>query len=379
MTAPQPRDGRPQPRGPVLHDALDPEFVPDLAGPPMTPGAGHTIEPAGTPEGPPWDSGDRPPAGPAPIIETDSPLPPGPVKPLGPRRLARLQREMAEHQRQVEEAERRNAGRVDEDLLLKQQRFAELAVRAAAANEQDRSDAEAAVRAAQSSQSSPGTEPSGTGQRHDPQSDPAGERIEVVFPRTPAGGSALSLDPVQADPGRLASSSLAPHMGPETTQLHLFTGVVPVSAETQVPPAAGPGVAEDTVEPEVEPEVEAPDDRQPVASPALAEPAAAPAEAQPAPAEPELAASSAGPVESEATPADPQPGAPSSTEPNEPEATPAGPVAAPAAPVRALDAEGLELLEPRDYKQRPGALVPLLLLLAVVLAALLVVLIVFVL
>ncbi|WP_290657457.1 hypothetical protein, partial [Kocuria sp.] len=40
-------------------------------------------------------------APPAPVIELDTPQHTGAVKPLGPRRLARLQREMAEHARQI--------------------------------------------------------------------------------------------------------------------------------------------------------------------------------------------------------------------------------------------------------------------------------------
>ena len=52
------------------------------------------------------------------------------VKPLGPRRLARLQREMAEHARQLQQTPPSHDGdQVDEALLAKQRRLAELALR----------------------------------------------------------------------------------------------------------------------------------------------------------------------------------------------------------------------------------------------------------
>ncbi|WP_286738361.1 hypothetical protein, partial [Kocuria sp. UBA1838] len=84
-------------------------------------------------------------APPAPVIELDTPQHTGTVKPLGPRRLARLQREMVEHARQIQESERTGGGEVDDALLATQRRLADLAMRAAAANEQDRQAAERAT------------------------------------------------------------------------------------------------------------------------------------------------------------------------------------------------------------------------------------------
>lgn len=320
MTDPGPDEEREEPRGP---------------------GTGATPAP-GAPQAP-WAPGEQQPPGPAPIIEVDSPVDPGPVKPLGPRRLARLQREMAEHQRQVRESERQHDGGVDEDLLLKQRRFAELAVRAAAANERDRSDAQAAAGAA---------EPPGSEAPHEPQAGTGGERIEVVFPRFSALNPGLSLDPGPADPAQLASSPLAPGPGPETTRLHLFTGVAP---EVPAAPVTAPQGPADAVAPGT------------ASGPTTA------GERDHGTGAPEAPAPGTGAGQEPRPAASPGPGN-ADAEPD-----PDGPAAAPASPVRAVDAEGLELLAPRDYKRTPGALVPLLIVLGVVLAALIVVLIVFVL
>ncbi|MFW6187466.1 MAG: hypothetical protein ACOC84_05675, partial [Actinomycetota bacterium] len=66
------------------------------------------------------------PSGPAPIIDLgEDAVPVRPARPLGPRRLARLQRELAERARELEEA----GGSPDPDLSEGQRRFAELAAR----------------------------------------------------------------------------------------------------------------------------------------------------------------------------------------------------------------------------------------------------------
>ncbi|MBD2761263.1 hypothetical protein IEE92_01605 [Kocuria sp. cx-116] len=248
----------------------------------------------------PWTSEVPRVAGPAPVIELDGAIETAPVKPLGPRRLARLQREMAEHAQEIHQAEQSNAGQVDEDLLLKQQRFAELALRAAAANEQDRQDAQAALKARDAEQ--------GHGAGAGPHATPGEETITVTFPQSAAAGSSLAEDPLRVDPGHFPSSPLATASNPHTVTIN----VVPAA------PSSGERI-------EVEPHVPPLDD----------------------------------PIDSDAGRSD-QDGAPGT-------------------PVRAVDAQGLDLLEPKDYKQRSGAVVALLVVLVLVIAALIALLIIFVL
>ena len=247
----------------------------------------------------PWTSEVPRVSGPAPVIDLDGPTETGPLRPLGPRRLARLQREMAEHAQEIHEAEQSNAGAVDHDLLLKQQRFAELALRAAAANEQDRQDAQSALRARDAGQ--------GVGAGADLNPTAGEETITVFFPDSATVGSSLAADPLRVDPGHFPSSPLAAASNPHTVTI-------------SVVPAASSG------------------------DKAVSEPDALPSE--------------------DSTDADPRPSEQAS---------------APGSPIRAVDAQGLDLLEPGDYKQRSGALVPLLVLLVLVIAALIAVLIIFVL
>ena len=258
--------------------------------------------------------------GPAPVIELDGPTDTGPVKPLGPRRLARLQREMAEHAQEIHQAEQSDAGEVDQDLLLKQQRFAQLALRAAAANEQDHSDAQAALQARDTEQ--------GNGAGADP-NPPAGEEtVTVSFPQSAAVGSSLAADPLQVDPGHFPSSPLAAASNPHTVTISV------------VPAVSAPDTALDGVE-----------ERRQEHVPAASSGEKAGSEPEVPPSEDCL---------------DPGPG-------------PSEPVSAPGTPIRAVDAQGLDLLEVKDYKQRSGAVVPLLVLLVLVIAALIAVLIIFVL
>lgn len=268
----------------------------------------------------PWTSEVPRVPGPAPVIDLDGPTETGPVRPLGPRRLARLQREMAEHAQEIHEAEQSNAGAVDQDLLLKQQRFAELALRAAAANEQDRKDAQSALRARDAEQ--------GDGAGAEPNPAAGEETITVSFPESATVGSSLAADPLRVDPGHFPSSPLAAASNPHTVTI----SVVPV--------ASAPDTALDGAQ----------ERRQ----------------------EPAPAASSGNNAEAE-------PEALPSNESLDPDPRPSESVSAPGTPVRAVDAQGLDLLEAKDYKQRSGALVPLLVLLFLVIAALIAVLIIFVL
>ncbi|MDO4918422.1 hypothetical protein [Kocuria sp.] len=248
-------------------------------------------------------------APPAPMIELDTPQQSEPVKPLGPRRLARLQREMAEHTQRIQESESRSGrGEVDQALLATQHRLAELAVRAAAANEQDRQDAERAVAA----------QPAPSGPAADDAAGPASaERVTVTLPpakHTAAGG--LDLPVSGADPASLPASAV--HYGPVTE-----TSMIPIQAPQRTQDAAETG-------------------------PELPVDAAADSNA---------AVDTPGDSATEfSTPA----GRSTPTE------RPATPSELPAEPVRAVDAEGLRLLEPKAYT-RAGA--PTRIVLAVLLAA----------
>ena len=314
----------------------------------------------------PWTSEVPQVPGPAPVIELDSPVESRPVKPLGPRRLARLQREMAEHAQEIHRAEQANAGEVDQDLLLKQQRFAELALRAAAANEQDRRDAQAALRAHEAHHGS-GTD-TGSGDTA------AEETITVSFPENSPVGSSLAANPLTEDPGQFPSSPLDQASGPHTVSINV---VAPAAEQAGSAAPATDGPAEPTAE---GPAATTDGPAEPTAErraataegPVVAAASEASAATTDGPATERAAASS-----SEETGTEPE--VPATEAPLDPQPMPSERVSAPGTPVRAVDAEGLQLLDPKDYKQSSGALVPLLVLLFLVIAALIAVLIIFVL
>lgn len=262
---------------------------------------------------------------PAPMIELDTPHQEQPVKPLGPRRLARLQREMAEHAQQVQEAERRTGGaEVDDALLATQRRLAELAVRAAAANEQDRRDADRAVAAQSEGPGAPGDGAAGDARPTPPPAQ--NEYVTITFPGAAAGaGGGVELGARLADPASLPSSAV--HYGPVTE-----TTSIPVVAPHPARAASSTGTS--------------------------------------APAEDAPAHGTGGEPRSAAAPETSHPVAESRGTTWDP---------APAPPVRAVDAEGLELLEPRAYTRVASGTRVLLALLLVVIAALAVVLIMFIL
>ncbi len=283
---------------------------------------GAAPDPDRTPAPPPV------PSGPAPIIDLGGDgVPVRPVKPLGPRRLARLQRELAERARELEEA---GAGSADPELLEKQRRFAELAAQAGAA--QADPGAGTAVREPVEAPEAPapGSAPVVPGQ---PAAvpRPAGvpedplEQITVVFPGGGPDGpdGHVSHDPVHVDPA-LFSNRLAPEDLAALTHIEIVAPRDPEHhGSTPVAPAA------------------------------------------------------AGDHEEHGHAEDP-PAAPPGAVPSGPAASwPAAEDDPPAAPVPASTAEGLELLEPREYRRRTSGAWWFLLL--AVLAALAVVLVLFVL
>jgi hypothetical protein len=281
--------------------------------------------------------------GPAPIIDLGGDaVPVRPVKPLGPRRLARLQRELAERSRELAEAGAPDSARegADPELLEKQRRFAELAAQAAAANEQGPAPGQGPGRQP-AAPAAPGTE------------QPAEvERITVVFPEDPVAGTDAH-DPVHVDPALFVS-----RLSPE--DLAGLTHIDVLSAEPSEPSEPVEG--------------RRPPGSHPV--PAAVEPAGEPAE------EPVEASTEAPAVEPAGDPGGPALAAPLAGGPGAPNPQAAAPadedLPPPGRPVPAVAAEGLELLEPREYRRRSGNRWLVLLLLALV-AALVVVLVLFVL
>lgn len=431
-------DSRNNSEPPVSTDSVTSHDVDDVAPEAATPAKAA-----------PWTSETPRVPGPAPMIELDTPVDAEPVKPLGPRRLARLQRQMAEHVREIQEAEQHGTGEVDPDLLIKQQRLAELALRAAAANQEDRQAAANAIQAADASE--------GHGPADGAPNGDEGEQITVVFPQTSAAGSPLAADPVASDPAQFPSSPVDFTSAPGTTSIQVLTGMMPEAAQgsglqdtaestgstayvaentTAVGETDAETVAEDiesaegvesdteamedhdvvageewTPEDEVAEEPTAEPDPGEVADPAQERESTETAEtghdedehgmaawqvdltehSSPQDSEPQhTAATSSRDARAEPV-ADPDHtafetpetsetgGLASQPADREAPSVPADQINPPATPVRALDAEGLELLEPHDYRQSSGAVVPLLVGLFLLLAVIVILLIMFVL
>jgi hypothetical protein len=289
-------------------------------------------QPAGLPQ--PGDAHPGVP-GPAPIIDLGGDaVPVRPVKPLGPRRLARLQRELAERSRELAEAGAPDPtrGGADPELLEKQRRFTELAAQAAAANEQGPAPAP---------EQAPGPQTAAPG----PEQPAEVERITVVFPEAPAVGTDAH-DPVHVDPA-LFVSRLSPEDLAGLTHIDVLPAEPSESVGARRPGGSSPApaVGEPAGEPAGEPGMERPGE----------------------PAEGAGGTAPAAPVTGGPGAPNPQVGVPADEE-----------LPPPGAPVPAVAAEGLELLEPREYRRRSGNRWLVLLLLALV-AALVVVLVLFVL
>ena len=292
------------------------------------------------------EGGPQAPSGPAPIVDLgDNAVPVRPAKPLGPRRLARLQRELEERSRELAGS---GTDAPDPELLAKQLRFAELAAQAGAANAGATGDVQAAApEPAQREPSVPerpesgssAAEPSASEQSGPAPAHPA-EQITVVFPGSGDQDAHAGPDPVHVDPA-LFSNRLDPAELAALTHIE----IVPAggterpeeqdvsAARVSVPPAEGPSPS-----------------------------ASARSTEDPAP------RASARPTEGDAAPPPPAPAPPVPGEADQPP---------PAAPVSAARAEGLELLDPKEYQRRSGPAWAVLLLSVV--AALVVVVVLFVL
>ncbi|MCT1616398.1 hypothetical protein [Kocuria marina] len=292
-------------------------------------------------------------APPAPVIELDTPQHTGAVKPLGPRRLARLQREMAEHARQIQESERTGGGEVDDALLATQRRLADLAMRAAAANEQDRQAAELAA-AAEPASTAPGNEPSGSSAAGQAPAagGSAGEEPGTPTPGAPVSANAASPEQAPAAPGTGHAAVNPPEPVGEEPEPEYFTITFPPALMAQ---ATGVGLARSLADPASLP-------ASPVRYGPVTETSRIPVIQAPN--------RDRAPEGSDETAVDAASSAPDTGTETAP---------APAEPVRAVDAEGLTLLEPGAYSRGTSATRVLLALLVVVIVALVVALVIFVL
>ena len=280
-------------------------------------------------------------APPAPVIELDTPQHTGTVKPLGPRRLARLQREMVEHARQIQESERTGGGEVDDALLATQRRLADLAMRAAAANEQDR---QAAERATAEEPTALGNTPAASG--------PAGEALARPASEGSVPGDTVSSGHAPAAPGIGQAPVTLPQPVHDEPEPEYFTITFPPALMTQ---ATGVSLGKSLADPASLP-----------ASPMRYGPVTETSRI-PVIQAPHRDRTPEGTHEAAA-------GAASSTPETRSET-----VAPPAEPVRAVDAEGLTLLEPGAYSRGTSTTRVVLALLVAVIVALVVAFVIFVL
>ncbi|MEX5276427.1 hypothetical protein [Kocuria sp. CPCC 205261] len=280
-------------------------------------------------------------APPAPVIELDTPQHTGTVKPLGPRRLARLQREMVEHARQIQESERTGGGEVDDALLATQRRLADLAMRAAAANEQDR---QAAERATAEEPTALGNGPAASG--------PAGEALARPASEGSVPGDTVSSGHAPAAPGIGQAPVTPPQPVHDEPEPEYFTITFPPALMTQ---ATGVSLGKSLADPASLP-------ASPVRYGPVTETSRIPVIQAP-----HRDRTPEGTHEAAA-------GAASSTPETRSET-----VAPPAEPVRAVDAEGLTLLEPGAYSRGASTTRVVLALLVAVIVALVVAFVIFVL
>lgn len=278
---------------------------------------------------------------PAPVIELDTPQHTGTVKPLGPRRLARLQREMVEHARQIQESERTGGGEVDDALLATQRRLADLAMRAAAANEQDR---QAAERATAEEPTALGNGPAASG--------PAGEALARPASEGSVPGDTVSSGHASAAPGIGQAPVTPPQPVHDEPEPEYFTITFPPALMTQ---ATGVSLGKSLADPASLP-------ASPVRYGPVTETSRIPVIQAP-----HRDRTPEGTHEAAAEAASSTPETRSET------------VAPPAEPVRAVDAEGLTLLEPGAYSRGTSTTRVVLALLVAVIVALVVALVIFVL
>ena len=272
---------------------------------------------------------------PAPIIDLGGDIAVGPSRPLGPRRLALLREQMAEHQQEIERSGTEDPAHVDPVLAQKQRRMAELASRAAISSEEDRQLADEAIAQTQS--------------------------IRPVTDEYPA-----SLDEQEAHETQPGTSSLeeAPEeVSEQVEQPDRASDETPSDPAIQATPWSEPVPVVPASEPAEEPARDDLEESRETAQPsdsaeAVEEHASSLESAEAADAEETEETST------EASAA--QPDAAAETE------------QAPSEPVRAVNAQGLQLMDPKDYRTPSDWRTPVLTIAAILVLALLAVLIIFV-
>lgn len=272
---------------------------------------------------------------PAPIIDLGGDIAVGPSRPLGPRRLALLREQMAEHQQEIERSGTEDPAHVDPVLAQKQRRMAELASRAAISSEEDRRLADEAIAQTQS--------------------------IQPITDEYLA-----SLDEQEAHETQPGTSSL--EEAPEE-----------VSEQVEQPDRASDEASSDPV-------IEATPWSEPVPVVPASEPAEEPARDDlEESSETAQRSDSAEAVEEHASSLESSEGAEANaSEQSSPQdaAGAAGAAAsddqqAPSEPVRAVNAQGLQLMDPKDYRTPSDWRTPVLTIAAILVLALLAVLIIF--
>lgn len=269
---------------------------------------------------------------PAPIIDLDGDIAVGPSRPLGPRRLALLREQMAEHQQEIERSGTEDPAHVDPVLAQKQRRMAELASRAAISSEEDRRLADEAIAQTQSIQ--PITD------------EYLASLDEQEAHETQPGTSSLEEAPEevseQVEQPERASDEAPSDPVIEATPWSEPVPVVPASEPAEEPARDDLEESSETAQPSDSAEEHA-------SSLESSEGAEANASEQ---SSPQDAAGAAGAAASD----DEQ---------------------APSEPVRAVNAQGLQLMDPKDYRTPSDWRTPVLTIAAILVLALLAVLIIF--
>ncbi|MEX5247530.1 UNVERIFIED_CONTAM: hypothetical protein RF649_03540 [Kocuria sp. CPCC 205295] len=269
---------------------------------------------------------------PAPIIDLDGDIAVGPSRPLGPRRLALLREQMAEHQQEIERSGTEDPAHVDPVLAKKQRRMAELASRAAISSEEDRRLADEAIAQTQSIQ--PITD------------EYLASLDEQEAHETQPGTSSLEEAPEevseQVDQSDRASDETPSDPAIQATPWSEPVPVVPASEPAEEPARDDVEESSETAQPSDSAEEHA-------SSLESSESAEANASEQ---SSPQDAAGAAGAAASD----DEQ---------------------APSEPVRAVNAQGLQLMDPKDYRTPSDWRTPVLTIAAILVLALLAVLIIF--
>lgn len=340
---------------------------------------------------------------PAPIIDLGGDVEPGPSRPLGPRRLALLREQMAKHQQEIERSGTDDPTHVDPELAQKQRRIAELASRAAISSEEDRRLADEAI--AQTQSIRPITDEYLASL--DEQDTAVTQQGVSSLEEAPDEASEQTQPPEQDTEADPSDSAI------EQTPWSQPVPVVPMPSEQEDDQPLADSVSEaDSVteaaegrsgdHPGEEPEgasvgdaaqgQSADNDEDPVE----AQPAAEPVEEQPhddGEQAPEPAGSddsvgqidSAQPIEEHASSLESAEAADAEeTEETSTEASAAQPDAAaeteqaPSEPVRAVNAQGLQLMDPKDYRTPSDWRTPVLTIAAILVLVLLAILIIFV-